>query len=48
MKEEGADCNKERRFCTILVEEVVHLVGKGGQEGACKVGRVERLGFRQS
>ena len=47
MKEEGADC-KTRRFCTILVEEVVYLVGEGGQQGACKVGWVERLGFRQS
>ena len=47
MNEEGADC-KKRRFCTILVEEFVYLVGEGGQEGACKVGGVERLGLRQS
>ena len=47
MKEEGADC-KKRRFCTILVEKAVYLVGEGGQQGACKVGGVERLGLRQS
>ena len=47
MNEEGADC-KKRRFCTILVEEVVYLVGEGGQQGACKVAGVERLGLRQS